>query len=232
MLDQPPAALAQALPVHPARQRPGDNMAISWTAKAPGDIYRYTWTPALAEGDSLASYTVTESGAVVDSDERDGDSVIVFVSGGTAGTIASFAFTAVSSDGESLTETVYLPITATTAAGTTARDICLYALRKVSGVAEEPDADELADALERLNDMLRTWKAIGADVGVTFPILDATVFNIRDSFIAPIKANLLVEVSEIYGTPLTGKTASDAIRGMQHVKTMNLPDTRSGEDYF
>ena len=29
-------------------------MALTWTAKAPGDVYRYTWTPALADGDTLA----------------------------------------------------------------------------------------------------------------------------------------------------------------------------------
>ena len=68
-------------------------MALTWTAKAPGAVYRYSWTPALADGDGLAGYTVSASGATIDSEALDGDAVVLFVSGGTAATTATFTFT-------------------------------------------------------------------------------------------------------------------------------------------
>lgn len=179
-------------------------MALTWTAKAPGDVYRYTWTPALADGDSVASFAVpTVSGATIATYETDGDGLVLFVSGGTAGTTATFTLSASSSDGETLTETIYLPIVASTAAGPTARDVCNFALRRISGLGEEPDADKLDDALESLNDMLRMWKSAGLDVGATFPLEAATVLSVRDDFLSAIKHGLRVVCHNFYGADLS-----------------------------
>lgn len=207
-------------------------MALTWTAKAPGDVYRYTWTPALADGDSLASYTVSATGATIDSQTIDGDSVVLFVSGGSAGTTASFAFSGVTSDGETLTETIYLPIVASTATGPTAATICAFALRKITGIGETPDAAQEADALERLNDMLQAWKATGADVGATFPLLTSTTLKLPDSYLSAIKHNLVLQLADLYGAEISPVTAQNARLGLQLIKQANLPETRAGADYY
>jgi uncharacterized protein (DUF697 family) len=198
-------------------------MALTWTAKAPGDVYRYTWTPPLAEGDSLASYTIAVSGAVIDSDERQGDDVIAYVSGGAAGASATFTLTGVSAQGEEFYETIYLPITASTAAGQTVRDVCRFALRKVIGNGDEPDADQLADAVERMDDMLRMWKATGGDCGVPFPLAADTVLKIDDWRISAIKHNMVLEVADLYGFQPNQRTIANAVQGLNQVKQANIP---------
>lgn len=197
-------------------------MALTWAAKAPGDVYRYTWTPPLADGDGLASYTASASGATIDSDEISGDSVVFYVSGGTAATTATFTLSAVSNQGETLTETIYLPIVASTA-GTTARDICEFALRKVYGKDETPEASAMTDAIERLDDMLRGWAVTGADVGATFPLAESTTIYCPPQFVSAIKANLLIQVADLYDVPITPVQVENARRGLQLVKASRLP---------
>lgn len=207
-------------------------MALTWTAKAPGAVYRYSWTPALADGDGLASYTVSASGATIDSEALDGEAVVLFVSGGTAATTATFTFTAVSDQGEEFSEKVYLPIVAPDATGMTVRDVCEFALRKVYGKDETPEASALSDARERLDDMLRAWGWTGADVGASFPLADASVLYVRPEFQQAIKANLILEIADLYDLPISVKTAQSAMRGMQLIKSANLSDDRPGPVYY
>lgn len=207
-------------------------MALTWTAKAPGAVYRYSWTPALADGDGLASYTVSVSGATIDSEALDGDAVVLFVSGGTAATTATFTFTAVSDQGEEFSEKVYLPIVAPDATGMTVRDVCEFALRKVYGKDETPEASALSDAMERLDDMLRAWGWTGADVGASFPLAEASVLYVRPEFQQAIKANLILEIADLYDLPISIKTAQNALRGMQLIKSANLSDDRPGPVYY
>lgn len=207
-------------------------MALTWTAKAPGAVYRYSWTPALADGDGLASYTVSVSGAVIDSEALGGEAVVLFVSGGTAGQTATFTFTAISDQGEKFSEKVYLPIVAPDATGMTARDVCEFALRKIYGKDETPEASALSDALERLNDMLLAWKWTGADVGAAFPLVEGSVLYVRPEFQSAIKHNLCLCVAELYDLPLTPYVIEQARRGVQLVKTANLSDYRPGPDYY
>jgi hypothetical protein len=207
-------------------------MALTWTAKAPGAVYRYSWTPALADGDGLASYTVSASGATIDSEALDGEAVVLFVSGGTAATTATFTFTAVSDQGEEFSEKVYLPIVAPDATGMTVRDVCEFALRKVYGKDETPEASALSDARERLDDMLRAWGWTGADVGASFPLADASVLYVRPEFQQAIKANLILEIADLYDLPISIKTAQNALRGMQLIKSANLSDERPGPVYY
>ena len=206
-------------------------MALTWAAKAPGDVYRYTWSPPLAYGDGLGSYTASVSGAVIDNESVEDNSVVLSVSGGSAGTTATFTLEATSDQGETLTETIYLPIVANTA-GATAREICEYALRKVYGKDETPEASAMSDAIERLEDMLRQWDATGAAVGATYPILEATVLRVQPSFLSAIKNNLIIEIAELYDLPISVTIARNAVRGMQHIKTANLPEDRAAGVYY
>jgi hypothetical protein len=205
-------------------------MALTWAAKAPGDVYRYTWTPPLADGDGLASYTASVSGATIDTDSMEDNSVVLYVSGGSAGTTASFTLSADTNEGETLTETIYLPIVATTA-GITVRAVCEFALRKVYGKDETPEASAMSDAIERLSDMLRMWAATGADIGATFPLVEATVLYCQPAFQGAIKNNLIVQLADLYDLPVGPVVVANAQRGLQQIKTFNLPDVRSAVYY-
>lgn len=206
-------------------------MALTWAAKAPGDVYRYTWSPPLAYGDGLASYTASVSGAVIDNEAMEDNSVVLYVSGGTAGATAAFTLEAISDQGEVLTETVYLPIVANTA-GATVREICEFALRKVYGKDETPEASAMSDAIERLDDMLRMWAATGADVGAAFPLAEATILRARPSFLTAIKNNLIIQIADLYDLPVSPTVAINAQRGVQHIKTVNLPEDRAAAVFF
>lgn len=207
-------------------------MALTLAAKAPTAVYRYTWAVPVADGDSVVSYTLTESGCTIDADALDGNGVVMVLSGGTAGTTASIAALAITADGEEIPETIYLPIVSSDATGMTARDACEYALRKVYGKDETPEASAMSDAVERLEDMLRMWAATGADVGATFPIVEATVINCRPSFQRAIKENLVIEVADLYNRALSPVTVDAARRGLQHIKSANLPAERAAAEYF
>ena len=49
----------------------------------------------------------------------------------------------------------------------TVREVCRRALMRgrVYGPGEEPSADDMADAVSQLNDMMFAWKQMGVDVG-------------------------------------------------------------------
>lgn len=207
-------------------------MALTWSAKAPGDTYRYTWEPALTAGDSLAAHDVSVTGATIDYHVAQDRAVIVSVSGGTAGTTAIFTFTGSSDQGEEFSETIYLPIVSTNATGMTARDVCEFALRKVYGKDETPEASAMSDAIERLNDMLLGWRVTGASIGAAFPLVEASVIYCSPEFQSAIKHNLCLCVAELYDLPITPYVAEQARRGLQLIKMQNLPDERSGVDYY
>ncbi|MES2902926.1 MAG: hypothetical protein V4696_01955, partial [Pseudomonadota bacterium] len=201
-------------------------------AKAAADVVRYSWTPALAEGDGLASYVLTETGCVIDSDSLEDNSAVFFVSGGTAGAVSSIAASAITNDGETLTETLYLPIYGPSVTiENTGQDYCAFALRKVFGRASAP-ASAQADALERMNAMLLAWRAQGADVGATFPITGTTEILVPDEFVEGIRANLIIKVADRYGREVPPQVAIDAVRGLQLIKSRNLSDDRPGTVYY
>lgn len=202
-------------------------MALFWTAKAASDIYRYTWSPALAAGDSLSAYTLTATGAVVDYEVMDGQGVLVVVSGGTAGQTAEFAFSADTTQGETLTETVYLPIIASTAIiADTARDYVHFALRKVTGLRGSVTAAELDDALERLNAIVASWRATGGEIGAPFPITANSVIYCPDYAVSALRHALLIECLPLYGMEPTQIEYETYRRGLQLVKQKNLPEVR------
>jgi hypothetical protein len=207
-------------------------MAINWTPKAPGSVYRYTWTPPLADGDSVVSYSIGVADAVIDYDALEADQIVLYVSGGTAGTTATFTLQALTADGETLTETGYLPIISSDATGMTVRDTVSFALRKIYGLGADAPAEASDDAVERLSDMLLLWRRTGADVGATFPLEAATVIYCKPEYQSAIKNNLAVQVADHYNRVLTPSVVQSAVRGLQFIKQDRLPDERTGADYF
>lgn len=194
-------------------------MAITLAAKPAGATYRYTWDAPVSAGDSVTAVTVVvTSGTVTIAYVMDGDAVIITASGGAAGETALLAASATTANGEALAEAFYLPIrSGENDAGNTAHDICAFALRKISGLGEDPEAEQLTDALEVLNDMLAEWRMDGMDVGVPGVLISGDVLTVADEFLAPIKYNLLVRVAENYDRPITPIVMAAAERGKQLV---------------
>lgn len=208
-------------------------MALTLAPKPVGATYRYTWTVPIIAGDTISSVTLTVSAgtATLGTYEIIGSDVVFFVSGGTVGAYTTISASAVTTDGETLTETIYIPVVATSARGDTARDICNFALRKIIGNGEEADADELDDALERLNDVLDFWALQGADIGVPTPVTAATVFNVPNGFLSAVKSNLQVALYNHYGEPVPPEVLFNARAGLQQVKTILLSGERTAEYY-
>lgn len=176
-------------------------MALYLSAKAPDAIYRYTWEVPVADGDSVssASATVDSGTATVNDYEVVGNGVVLVLGGGAAGEVTVILAEAVTSDGETITETIYLPIRSSEQAfSTTAADVVAFALRKVAGIGENADADEASDALERLNDMIAMWRIDGIDLGLPLPLLSATVLYLDDAYVLGLKYNLIIALADLY----------------------------------
>jgi hypothetical protein len=164
-------------------------------------------------GDGLASaeLTVASGSAVIDTYEIEGGEVVAFLSGGTAGAVTTITATAETNEGETLAETIYLPIRA---AGNgfsyTARDIVDFALRKIAGNGNAADSAEADDALERLNDLIADWRINGADIGVPAPYALTDTVTVADEYISALKFNLRIACHDHYGEPISAYDAQRA----------------------
>jgi hypothetical protein len=204
-------------------------MAYTWPPKAPGAIRAYDWTPKADTPLDSVSIAVT-SGTVTATSDVYGDTATITVTGGADGVEQTLTLTATAGD-ETFVETVYISIEASTnRLANTVRDVCLFALRKVSGIAEEPEADELADAIERLNDMVAGYRVTGADMGLSLPLVEADVLKVPDHAYRALKLNLRNELHEFYGEPLTQTMVMDARNALAVVKNANL--THRAPEYF
>ena len=206
-------------------------MALNLASKAPTGVLRYSWTPPALPGDAVSGATlVRTSGTVaIDSYGLDGDSVYFFASGGTLGETTVITATATTSEGETLVETLYLPVrTTSNAFSYTVADVLRYALRPIVGIGATPTADEFEDARENLDDMLASWAERGAALGVRLPTVTADVLYIPDALITAVKANLRVRLCELYSRPITSVDAMNARSGMILVTHRNLPEDRPG----
>lgn len=201
-------------------------MAQHLEAKGAGETVQRRYTLAGVKSVSLSASGVTASAKV------GGDDVVFTISAGTAGTTGAITATMTNDDAETLVEIFYIPIVAPGATGMTVRDVCEFALRKVYGKDETPEASAMSDAVERLNDMLLGWKWTGADVGAAFPLVEGSVLYVRPEFQSAIKHNLCLCVAEFYDLPLTPYVIEQARRGVQLVKSANLSDDRPGADYY
>lgn len=204
-------------------------MAQAWPAKAPTAVRKYDWTPVPDQPIDSVSVVVTTGTATVSSDVT-GDTATFTVTGGADGVVQVFTLTATSGT-ETIVETAYLPIeTSANKLGQTVRDVCLFGLRKIVGINEEPDADELADAIERLNDMVAMWRETGADMGLELPLLEADVLLISDAGYSALKFNLRNALHDFYGEPLTQSMVMEARSALAQVKNSML--THNAPDYF
>ncbi|MGL5737087.1 MAG: hypothetical protein ACRCYS_19670 [Beijerinckiaceae bacterium] len=205
-------------------------MALYWPSKAPGDVREYTWTPDADEHISSAVITVATGTATIDV-VSNGTTITVTVTGGAVNVVQILAATVTFGNGEVLTEEIHIPVDeAGNRSGNTVRDVCLFALRKIVGNGDDPTADELSDAIERLQDFIASLEDQGANLGVPLPLAEGDVLFVRDSFLQGIKANLLIQVFEHYGEPVTALQYSMASRGLALIKNAALD--RSGPDYF
>ena len=201
-------------------------MAFQLAPKAPTSVVERRWTVSDA-----VSVATSATGVTVDSATVDGDEVVFVLSGGTAATAGRITATVTTNTG-AIVETLVIPINVSTAVGQTARDVCLFALRKVYGNGNVPEADALTDALERLNDMIAEWDANGAVTGASYPLLEATVLYVPNGFLTGIKHNLAVRVADLYGRQIDAMIAVQAIEGLRIIKIANIPDNRVAADYY
>ena len=204
-------------------------MATSWAAKAPTAVRDYTWTPDPAVPINTATPVVTTGTATITAQVTGAD-VVLTVTGGADGVTQVFTVTA--TDGtQTFVETFYLPIEASTnRLGNTARDVCIFALRKVTGINREPSAAQLSDALERMNDFLAFSKVKGADFGLPTPVVEATELLLNDSYLSALKFNLRNAVHEFYGVPLSAQNIMEARSGLSAV--MNSKIERREVEYY
>lgn len=192
-------------------------MSVHLAAKAPSDIAERIWTPKPGEGVSSASFTVSTGTATVSSNVE-GESVAITITGGAAGVTQTIAASAIMANGETITQTIYVPVIASTnAQAVTGQDIAAFALRKVFG-RRPVTAEAQSDALERLTDMLAMWSQQGADLGVPLPIINATVFYCADAHISAIKNNLILALVDRYGFEPSPFVIRAAVTGLGAIK--------------
>lgn len=195
-------------------------MADYLAAIGPAETVERTWSAPVVEWDSAQSVAVSATGVTATA-KLDGNDVVLTLSAGTIGT-AYVDVTVTTSGGAVLVDRLYVPVIAT-ASGETVQDIVTFALRKMIGSGETPDADQANDALERLSDMLEEWRITGADIGAPHPLTLSTVIYSPFSHISAIKNNLIVRLSDLYGADIiTPAVATAAVRGLQLVKNANL----------
>lgn len=206
-------------------------MADFLALKGPNETVQRRWLAPVDSDDGAALVAASASGVTLSDYELQGNEVVMTIAAGTAATTGAITVTVTTSQGRVLVETLYIPVAAPGSTAATARNIAAFALRKITGIGEAPDAAQEADALERLSDMLEAWRMGGADVGVTRPLDANSVIYCPEGFIGPIKANLLVHVANLYDTPLTPLDVAHARSGLALIKQANLPALRPSVFY-
>jgi len=203
-------------------------MAAYFAPTGSSSVSTYRWVPNVAEGDSIASALVlfVSGNSSLSSYEVDGDAVSFTISDGHNGTVSQFVGTAYTANGDTIVEQLYVPCIDAVNLAATGQDIADYVLRKVNGLGETADADQVNDVLERITDMLAAWRSQGFDVGVPLPVTTTTVFVCDDAFIPGIKANAIVACADLYAAELSPVVVNQARRGEQLIKS-RLLDTRT-----
>lgn len=205
-------------------------MADYLAAIGPDETVERRWTCPIEDGDGAASVVVSGTNVTVTA-ELDGNDVVLTLSGGTEGATAYIDVTVTTDQEFILADRLYVPVLAKAGASVTVQSIIEFALRKIVGIGETPDADQASDALERLGDMLEEWRITGADIGAPRPLTLSTVLYSPHSHISAIKNNLIVRLADIYnGGEVTPGVAVAAVRGLQLIKTANQPVSET--EYF
>lgn len=207
-------------------------MATFLPSKTAGEVVRREWTIPVDSDDAPSSVSLSATGVTIDANSFEGDTLVLTLSGGTAAATGTITATVTTDKSRTLVETLYVPVIDSPAQiADTARDYVNFAMRKIVGNGETPDAAELDDALERLNGMIARWREGGADIGAPFPITANSVIYCPDYAADAIRFNLRVSCHDHYDAPITPFDANAARRGLQLVMHKNLPDER-GVEYF
>jgi hypothetical protein len=105
----------------------------------------------------------------------------------------------------------------------TAGSIVTRALRilGVCGIGRDPSAEEMADGLAALRDMLASWEMEGVRLGalVGVDLSTTTVMPLPASHIDPVQYNLAARLSIEYGRPLNPAAGAMADRGFASLQT-------------
>lgn len=178
-------------------------------SKAPGETVSHRWEPELDYLESIQSVSAgVDSGTVTVTTERENyrgnDGVTLFIAGGAAGETARISVEGVTSEGRTLIGVFSIGVLAEAPLlGETARDVCYFALRKVAGNGSTPTADELSDAMERLNNLIAMWRIQSLDIGIAKKLEDDDALNIPDAFVMALKFCLRRDLHDFYGVPLS-----------------------------
>ena len=204
-------------------------MAHILAAKAPTEVVERRWAVPVIDGDAPSSASLSASGVTVDDNAFEGNELVLTLSAGSAAATGSIVATITTDAGHTLVETLYIPVVASAAqVADTARDYIDFALRKIVGLGVEAEAEELADALERLNALIAEWRACGADIGAPYPLTSNSVIYCPDYAVNALRYNLMVALAPLYGADLSPLEYEAARRGLQLVKSKNLPADRPG----
>lgn len=186
---------------------------IVWPAKTPDETVSRRWEPDLARDESISSVTANvDSGTVTLTATRETEGgkegITVLVAGGATGESARVSLDVVTSEGRTLIGVFHIAVRAEAPVlAQTALDVCQFALRKIIGNGETAEADELDDALERLNAMLMLWRIQGMDVGIAKELASTDTLVIPDAYVTAIKWCLREDIHAFYGQPLNAQDA-------------------------
>jgi hypothetical protein len=202
-------------------------MADYLAAKASTEVVERRWTVPVDADDAPASVAIVASGVTLDASEIEQGDIVFTISGGTAAATGSLVVTVTTDQARVLVATLYIPVVESAAQiANTARSYCTFALRKIVGLGETPDATELEDALEQLNGLVAMWREGGADIGAAFPIGADTVIYCPDWAVDAIRYNLRLGVYSLYDAQPSQMDVIKAKQGLQLIKHNNLPVER------
>ncbi len=103
---------------------------------------------------------------------------------------------------------------------TTANDIIADAATELGIIGEgNPlSADDAAQSLRRLNDMLNAWAEDGVDLGY-FALALADTVDVPDSHLRAIRANLAIDMASMFGTRASAETVAIAAGSWRALKS-------------
>lgn len=205
-------------------------MAVYLAPKTASEVVRREWLVPVDSDDGAGSVALVAAGVTVDSSEFEDNTLVLVLSAGTAAATGSITATVTTDKSRTLIETLYIPVVNSPAQiADTARSYVGFALRKIAGIGAAAEATELDDALERLNALVASWRAGGADIGAPFPMDADSVIYCPDWAVAALRYNLLIQCAPLYSYEPTAMEYEQARRGLQLVKHKNLPDKRKVE---
>lgn len=184
-----------------------------WPAKTPDETVTQRWEPDLTSSESISSVAAATDGGTVTvtatNETKNGKAgITALVAGGAAGETARVSLEITTSKGNTLVGVFFIAVRAEAPVlGNTALDVCQFALRKIVGNGETAEAEELDDALERLNAMLMLWRIDGLDVGIAKELDSTDALDIPDPYITVIKWCLRDDVHTFYEQPLNAHDA-------------------------